>query len=112
MKFSGMIGFELDNVEDPDRPSVYRPQIVERHYKGDVLNRTSRWQTSENSINDNINVSNRISIVSNKFLDDNLASMKYIVFKGVAWKINSITLQPPRLILEMGGVYNGERPEQ
>ena len=107
MKFSGMIGFELDMVEDPDRPGVYGPQIVEKHYKGDVLNRTSRWQSSE-TVNDNLNVSNRISIVSNKFLDNNLSSMKYIVFKGVKWKINSITLQPPRLILEMGGVYNGE----
>ena len=111
MKFSGMIGFELERVEDPNRPSVYGPRIVEKHYKGDVLNRTSRWQQSDIAVNDNLNVSNRISVVSNKFLDDNLSSMKYIVFKGVAWKINSITLQPPRLILEMGGVYNGERPE-
>ena len=111
MKFSGMIGFELERVEDPDRPSVYRPQMIEKNYKGDVLNRTSRWQQSDIAVDDNLNVSNRISVVSNKFLDDNLSSMKYIVFKGVAWKINSITLQPPRLILEMGGVYNGERPE-
>ena len=109
MKFSGMIGFELERVEDPIRPSVYRPQIVEKHYKGDVLNRTSRWQASD-TVTDNLNVSNRISVVSNKFLNENLSSMRYIVFKGVKWKINSITLQPPRLILEMGGVYNGDEP--
>ena len=107
MKFSGMIGFELGMIEDPDRPGVFNPGIVEKHFKGDVLNRTSRWQSSE-TVNDNFNVSNRISVVSNKFLDDNLSSIKYIVFKGVKWKVNSITLQPPRLILEMGGVYNGE----
>lgn len=109
MKYHGMIGFCVKE-EDPIRPSVHIEKIIEREYKGDVLNRVSRWQSSEN-LNDSLNVTNRISIVSNKFLEDNLSSIRYIVLKGVAWKVNSITLERPRMILEVGGVYNGERPD-
>lgn len=107
MKFSGPIGFAVTNEV---RPGVYQDEVVERNYKGDVLSRVSRWQPSENA-NDDLNVTNRISIVGNQYAFEHFHSIKYVVWMGACWKVNSITVEPPRLILEIGGVYNGERSE-
>lgn len=35
-------------------------------------------------------------------------TMKYVVWMGASWKITSIEVQRPRLLLTIGGVYNGE----
>ena len=70
------------------------------------MRRSIRYQTSD-KVNDDINISNEISVVADDFADKNLHAMKYVVLKGTKWKISSIELQYPRLILSIGGVYNG-----
>lgn len=102
-KYYGQIGF-AESVESP--PGVYVEKIVERNYYGELV-RNSRRLQSANQLNDNINISNEISIVADPYADKNFHMMRYIEFMGTKWKISNVEVQPPRLILTVGGVWNG-----
>lgn len=102
-KFYGAIGYET-TVET--KPGVWEEQIVERQYYGDLIRNTRRLESSSN-LNDNVNVTNEISIVADPYANENFHSMRYVKFMGTAWKITSVEAQYPRLILSVGGVYNG-----
>lgn len=106
MKFSGDIGFQLDEVEiDTD---VWKPIIEKRHYTGDITKNTRKFQASENQ-NDNLTISNRISIVADLYMQQNWPSIRFVVWKGVAWKVTNVDVSYPRLTIDIGGVYNGEK---
>lgn len=103
-KFFGAIGYaETKEIT----PGVWEEQIAERTYYGDLIRNTRRLQTSD-KLNDDINVTNEISIVADPFAYQNFHLMKYVAFMGAKWKIESVEVQYPRLILTIGGVYNGE----
>lgn len=102
-KFYGAIGF-TETVETD--PGVWEDKIVERSYSGDVIRNIRKLQTPSNSVNDNINVSNEISIVADPYAELNMYAMRYVVFKGNKWKIESVDVNYPRLTLSIGGLYN------
>lgn len=102
-KFYGKIGYAITKETIP---GVWVEQIVERSYYGDVIRNIRRLQSSEN-LNDDINVSNEISIVADAFANQNFHSMRYVEYMGTKWKVSSIEVKYPRLILSIGGVYNG-----
>ena len=101
-KFFGPIGY-VETTETA--PGVWSPSIIERNYFGDVIKNTRRWQQGEN-INDDLLVNNIISIVADPFANENIQTMRYVKWMGVAWKITNVEIQHPRLILTLGGVYN------
>lgn len=103
-KFYGSIGY-AETVETS--PGVWVEQITERKYYGDV-NRDSRRLQSANQLNDNINVSSEISIVADPYAYNHFHSMRYAEFMGAKWKISTVEPKPPRLILTLGGLYNGQ----
>lgn len=103
-KFYGSIGY-AETVETS--PGVWVEQITERKYYGDV-NRDSRRLQSANQLNDNINVSSEISIVADPYACNHFHSMRYVEFMGAKWKISTVEPKPPRLILTLGGLYNGQ----
>lgn len=102
-KYYGKIGF-AESVESA--PGVHVEKVVERNYYGELV-RNSRRLQSANQLNDNINISNEISIVADPYADKNFHMMRYIEFMGTKWKISNVEVQPPRLILTAGGVWNG-----
>jgi hypothetical protein len=104
-KWYGIVGY----VEEPfeESPGVWRDKIIERTYSGEVIRNTSRWTTSSTSTNDDLNINNQISILADPFAYNNFHSMKYIEFMGAKWKITGVEPKYPRLILTVGGVYNG-----
>lgn len=79
--------------------------MVERRYYGDLTRNTRRLQSSGN-LNDNVTISNQISIVADPFANENFHAMRYAEFMGTKWKIASVEVQYPRLILELGDVFN------
>ena len=103
-KFYGKIGY-ANTVET--KPGVYEEQIVERSYYGDLIRNTRRLQSAD-QVNDNINISNEISIVADPYATNNFHTMRYAVFMGTKWKISNVEVLYPRLILTLGGVYNGQ----
>lgn len=100
-KWYGAIGF-AETVEI--RPGVWTEGITERNYYGDQT-RIARRLESSGGVNDNINVSNTISIVSDPYANEHFHSMRYVKFAGTAWKVASVEVQYPRLLLTLGGVY-------
>ncbi len=103
-KFYGIIGYsETKEVS----PGVWEEDITEREYYGDLLRNTNKFQSSER-LNDNINISNEVSIVADPYARDNFHLMRYVRFDGsdAKWKVISVEVQYPRLILTVGGVYN------
>lgn len=103
-KFYGPIGY---GVEEEPTPGVFKPAIKERFYSGNVLQNYRRVEQGE-STNDDINVTQRISILADPYAMQHFHTIKYIKWLGAAWKVTTIEVQFPRLILTIGGVYNGE----
>ena len=101
-KFFGAIGYGLN---EETRPGVWKDQIIERQYYGDLIHNTRRLQSTEN-LNDDINIANEISVVADPFAYQNFHAMRYVEFMGAKWKITNVAVQYPRLILTIGGVYN------
>lgn len=101
-KFCGVIGYVITRETEP---GIYVEEIVENEYYGDVIRNTRRLREAA-KINDDINISNQISIVADPFANNNFHAMRYIMFMGAKWKIIEVEVQYPRLILSIGGLYN------
>jgi hypothetical protein len=102
-RFYGAIGYGA-TVESP--PGVWSEVITERTYSGDVIRNTRKLQEGE-QVNDDITVQNSISIVADAYANQNFFAIRYIVWMGSRWKVSDVEVQRPRLLLRLGGVYNG-----
>jgi len=101
-RWYGTIGYaEVTETE----PGVWTETIVPRKYYGD-LNRNIRHISSNDKVNEDISVNNELSIVSDPYAMENFYQMRYAEFMGVKWKVSSVEVRYPRLILSLGGVYN------
>lgn len=83
--------------------------IVERDYVGDILRNTRRLQSGE-SVNDDLSVNNMISIVADPYANENFFAIRYVQWMGTLWKVTEVEVQSPRLLLRLGGKYNGPIP--
>ena len=102
-KFYGVIGYA---VTEETEPGIYEERIIEKEHFGDVVRNTRRLSNAA-KVNDDIAISNQISIVADPFANNNFHSMRYVSFMGSKWKVTEVEVQYPRLILTLGGVYNG-----
>lgn len=108
-KYFGKIGY-TDTVETS--PGIWEEKIISvREYSGDVLRITRRFQNGE-SINDDLQVSNQISIIADPYAYNNISKMRWIEWLGTKWIISSIDVEYPRLRIDLGGVWNGEYEEE
>ena len=103
-KWYGKVGYS-ETVETS--PGVWDPQDTVREYYGDVIRNTTKWTVNSDSTNDDLTVNSQISIVADPFANNKFHSMKWIEFMGARWKVTSVEPQPPRLLLTLGGVWNG-----
>ena len=104
-KYFGTIGF----VETKETtPGVWEPRVTTRRYYGEMV-RSGRNRDNPNAINDDLRVNATISIVADPYALNHFHSMEFIESSGAVWKITSVEVQYPRLILTLGGVYNGEQ---
>lgn len=104
-KWFGKIGY-AETVETA--PGVWKEQITVRDYYGDLTRNTRRLQSAD-KVNDDLNIANELSIVSDPYAIKNFHSMRYAEFMGAKWKISDVEVLYPRLRLTLGGLYNGEQ---
>lgn len=102
-KFSGLIGF---GVAVEKSPGVWEDTVVERKYFGEVI-KTNRNLQEGQEVNSNLTVTNSISIVADAYANNNFFAMRYVEWSGSLWIVSNVEAQRPRLILRLGGVYNG-----
>lgn len=101
-KYYGNIGF-ITSVETS--PGIWEEEIVDRPYFGDIIKFNSNFQ-SANKINDDISISNVISIISDPYANENFQHMRYVEFMGTKWHITNANIAYPRIELNLGGMYN------
>ena len=101
-RFHGIIGYsELEETS----PGIWSEKIIERTYTGDM---TKNFVNADSSprINTNVKLSNTISIYSDPYANSNLFNIRYLKYLGGKWKVESVEIAWPRLILTLGDVYN------
>lgn len=102
-KFVGQIGF-IKSVEHT--PGLFENETIERPYTGEILQDVRNWRSNE-TVNDDLTLSNRFSVIADNYILNNMYAMKYVVWRGVCWSVTKIELQTPRITITVGGVYNG-----
>ena len=103
-KYYGMIGFaETVEIE----PGDYEEQITERECYGDEIIVTRKLQNTEGSTNQSPMISNKLSVVADPYAVGHIFAMRYATYQGAKWTISDVEVQHPRLILSLGGLYNG-----
>lgn len=103
-KYFGVIGYVTDSSEI--RPGVWETVVVERNSYGDVI-RNSRQLEVDAKVNADISVGNSIRIVADAYANENIFAMRYISWMGALWTVDTVEVQRPRLVLRLGGLYNG-----
>lgn len=101
-KFCGVIGYVVTKETEP---GIYEEQVIENEYYGDMIRNTRRLREAA-KVNDDIAISNQVSIIADPFANHHFHEMRYVVIMGVKWKITEVEVQYPRLILTIGGLYN------
>lgn len=107
-KFYGIVGY-AESIEQ--EPGIWVDKITEKKYSGDLLQNYGKHESSGN-VNDDINISNKISIRSNPYATEHFHNIKYVKFiipkLGGIWKVTNVEVAYPKIILTTGGMYNGE----
>lgn len=101
-KYYDQIGF-VDTVETV--PGVFEEDVVLRHYSGDVEHNIHRYRGAE-VIHDDVVIGNRVSIIADDYAMNNFFKIKFLCWRGAQWKVQSIEVVPPRILLRMGGLHN------
>lgn len=104
-KFYGVIGFG-EEKEMPEGSGNWKIEVTTRTYFGELLKNSRRFQNS-GQLNDDLIITNEISIIADQFAYNHFSTIRYVEFLGVKWKVTNISVEHPRLILSLGGVYNG-----
>lgn len=107
MKFVGVVGFWEGDKEV--KSGVYRPSIVERPYMGDLPRNFRKFEQVSEKQNDDISVSNQVSILADLYMQNNLSSIRYVIWNGQKLSVKNVTIDYPRVTLEIGGVYSGPK---
>jgi hypothetical protein len=107
MRFHGSVGYA---TSEETSPGVWRDIMTERSYFGDVIKAARRLETPLGTPNNDISVENSIAIVADAFALDNFTTMRYVSWNGKLWTITDVEIRRPRLILTIGGLWNGDTP--
>lgn len=105
-RFHGEVGYAI-NTEI--RPGVWQDVITERSYFGDEVRNSLKLQERE-KVNLDLSVQNSISILADAFANEHIFAIRYVRWVGTRWSVTDVTISRPRLILRLGGVYNGPTP--
>lgn len=103
-KFYGAVGYVVDTKSGLD---IHSNKPVERMYRGDLESNNRRLEKGE-GVNDDVTISNKIRITADPYAYSHIHELRYVKWMGVAWKVTNVDVQYPRLVLTLGGVYNGE----
>lgn len=102
-KFYGQVGYA---ETQETRPGIHEEIVIERNYAGDVFRNVRKLEPGE-STNDDVVVNNSLSIVADPYAYQHFFAIRYVRWMGALWKVTNVEVQSPRLLLTIGGVYNG-----
>lgn len=106
-RYHGKVGFLIP--EDNQETGVARERAVEKPFFGTVIEHTRRWDP-EPQRNEDLGLSNQISITATDYAFKYASAIAYATFMGQRWKVTNMRLKPPQIILTLGGIWNGPIP--
>jgi hypothetical protein len=110
MRFSGTVGFATPTESTP---GVWSDVIVERAYFGDVIRDARRLGAPSlvpPEVAGTISLSNSFSIVGDAMAYESFKYIRYVNWLGQNWEVTDVEVRRPRLILTIGGLWNGDTP--
>jgi hypothetical protein len=105
-RFHGRVGF---GISTETAPGVWSDVMVEHIFYGDV-NPIRTTFVQRETLNKDLSVGNSISIVGDAFAREHYSAIKYVEWAGSLWSVTSVAVERPRLVLQLGEVYNGPTP--
>lgn len=102
-RYSGLVGYVTD-VEEP--PGVWTPDENPVVMKGDII-RASTTNQDDGKVNANISLNHRVSLIGDAYAFNTYYAIKWIEIDGRKWEVKSVEIQRPRLIVTLGGLWNG-----
>lgn len=106
-RFYGPVGYAIPTETEP---GVSVDLIQERNLYGEVRRLSVRQVDTSEKLNDDLSVTHQISLMADEFALNHFSTMKYVKWNNVRWEVTSIEVKSPRLIVRLGGVYNGQPP--
>lgn len=100
-RFSGKLGFVMTHETEE---GVWLENVVEVQVKGTIRSLYVRNDNSA-SANTNLRLTNEISILMDTKIKTYLETLKYVVWKGSKWEVQSISVNYPRMTINLGGLY-------
>lgn len=100
-RFSGKLGFVMTQETEE---GVWLENIVELSAKGTIRSLYVR-NDNNTTVNTNLRLTNEISILLDSKIQTYLETLKYVVYKGSKWEVQSIGVNYPRLTINLGGLY-------
>lgn len=91
-------------------PGIHENVIKEKQYYGDVKKDVAKWREGT-GIHADLTPGNQISIIADPFAFAHYFGIRYVEWMGTLWTVTEVLVQRPRLVLRLGGVYNGPTPE-
>ncbi len=104
-RFSGTVGF----TNPVKNAGVTKDVITERPYVGNEETNT-RYFSNADSVLGKINFQTTLSIMADPYALENYKKIRYVEWAGAKMIVESVKRDRPRLILTLGGVYNGAGP--
>lgn len=104
-KWYGKVGYVMNEEIEP---GIWNPKPTEKPYPGELLSNMNQWMNS-GDVNDSFKVANKISIIADPFAHQNFQHIRYAEFMGAMWEVSTAEVAYPRIILTLGGLYNGEQ---
>jgi hypothetical protein len=105
VRFHGAVGYADRSVETS--PGVWEEVMTEISYTGDVIRNLGRMESNLATLNDDVTLANAISVMADAYAYENFSKVRYVNWNGANWRVNSVEIQKPRLILTIGEVWNG-----
>jgi hypothetical protein len=102
-KFAGLVGYV---TQEESAPGVWTQVDKTSKMKGDIIRQSSSSQNGD-KINSDVALSHRVSLLGDSYAFNNYFAIKWIQIDGRKWQVTSVELQRPRIILTVGGLWNG-----
>lgn len=102
-KFAGLVGYV---TQEESVPGVWSPVENPKMMKGDIIRQSSTNQNGD-KVNSDVSLNHRVSLLGDAYAFNNYYSLKWIQLNGRKWEISSVELQRPRIVVTVGGLWNG-----
>jgi len=102
-KYAGLVCY-AQQVETS--PGIWENDEKTRMMKGDLIRQNANIQDA-GKVNGDVSLNHRVSLVGDAYAFNNYFNMKWILIDGRKIEITAVEVHRPRIIVTLGGLWNG-----